>query len=210
MNHKITDTLQRIQGYTDNEEVRGLADKVLEMGRKFVESFPDVGSYETRVTVTLPPNKRIPLEIRGSSLLNEEAEKNVIRDCKEKLYVVTPYLEVEVLQMLLNQSDTSSAECTIITSDEKRIVSDSRNLNKLRTVLKQRFRSAKILFLKDAMIVAHAKIWLCERSVLITSANVMSNSQTNNFEMGVYTDNPQIVKTCDTLISEILPLCKAI
>ncbi len=193
-----------------DEKLRQLIEKVLSIGGKAIETTPDLESYNTRVTVTLPPRKKMPLELRGVVILNEEAEKKVIEDCQNEMCIVSPYMDVNVLQMLLHQAFVEKAHLTIITSEEKLRDPNSYQTKKLRTIIEQHFLSGRILFLEQEQVIAHAKIWLSEKSVLVTSANVMSNSQTNNFELGIFTDSPIIVNACKRIIGEIVPLCKEI
>lgn len=193
----------------DKKNTSEIITKVLEIGNKMIETSPDIASSNTFVTVTLPPRKEIPIEFRSSVILNQEAEKRVTQDCEKKMIIVSPYIEVNALKFILHQSYVENAELLIITSDEKNIDREYWKSN-LNAVIKQHFKSGKIKKLLDSQLIAHAKIWLSEKSVLITSANILTNSQTNNFEMGIYTDNQAIVSSCKRMIEEVLPLCKDI
>lgn len=186
-----------------------LITKILGIGNKIIETSPDLESSNTFLTVTLPPRKEIPVEYRSSIILNQEAEKRVMQDCEQNMIIVSPYIEVNALKFILHQSYIEDAELLIITSDKDNFDRPywKKNLN---AVIKQHFKKGRILKLIDEQMIAHAKIWLSEKSVLITSANVLTNSQTNNFEMGIYTDNQEIVKSCKKMIDEILPLCKEV
>jgi len=180
---------------------------VLTLGGKVMETSPDIESYNTRVTVTLPPRKKIPLDLKDVMILNEDAEKQVIEDCQREMYIVSPYLDVNILQMLLHQSYVEKSYLTIITSDDKLRDSTSYQVKKLKTIIEHHFDSGRILFLSGEQVIAHAKMWLSEKSVLITSANIVSNSQTNNFELGIFTDSPVIINACKRIVSEIIPIC---
>lgn len=203
---EISSDVEEIEksGKKDTSE---LITKILGIGNKMIESSPDLESSNTYVTVTLPPRKEIPLDYRSSIILNQDAEKKVMQDCEQKMIIVSPYIEVNALKFILHQSYIEDAELLIITSDANNLERDywKKNLN---AVIKQHFKKGKIMKLIDEGMIAHAKIWLSEKSVLITSANVLTNSQTNNFEMGIYTDNQEVVNSCKKMIDEILPMCK--
>lgn len=194
---------------SEKKDTSKLITKILEVGNKMIETSPDLESSNTFVTVTLPPRKMIPIEYRSSIILNKDAEIKVMQDCEKNMIIVSPYIEVNALKFILHQSYVEDAELIIITSDENNIDKDywKKNLN---AVIRQHFKRGKILKLLDEQMIAHAKIWLSEKSVLITSANILTNSQTNNFEMGIYTDNQEIVNSCKKIIGEILPLCKEV
>jgi len=183
-----------------------LVRSILKIGNDFVTTLPDLDSSTTFLTVTFPPRIRIPPELSNIVILNEEAERRVIEDCQETLHIVSPYIDVSVLQMLFHQSFVEEAIINLVTSED-RFSPGSYQLKKLKTLISNHFKEGKIWMLKNEQIIAHAKVWLSENSVLITSANIMSNSQTNNFEMGLYTDNPAIVKACKELIEKIIPSC---
>ncbi len=191
---------------SEKKDTSELITKILGIGNKMIESSPDLGSSNTYVTVTLPPRKEIPIDCRSNIILNQDAEKKVMQDCEQKMIIVSPYIEVNALKFILHQSYIEDAELLIITSDANNIERDywKKNLN---AVIKQHFKKGKIMKLIDEGMIAHAKIWLSEKSVLITSANVLTNSQTNNFEMGIYTDNQEVVNSCKKMIDEVLPMC---
>ena len=208
-NQKLQNELNNLRK-GQNDGLHPLIQQVLNLGGKVIETSPDLESYNTRVTVTLPPRKKIPLELRDIVILNEYAEKQVIEDCQKEMYIVSPYIDVNILQMLFHQSFVEKAHLTIITSDEKLEDSSNYYVKKLRTVIEHHFGSGRIMFLSGEQVIAHAKMWLSEKSVLITSANIVSNSQTNNFELGIFTDSPVIINACKRIVSEIIPSCKEI
>lgn len=209
-NQELTADLHKIQSEFDNKEVKEIIKKVLDISGKIAENSPDFESFETLVTVTLPPNKPIPGELKGKVVSNYDAERKVIVDCKEKIIIATPFIDPTTFQLLLRESVLGKIDCVIITSDEDRIKKNRYALQKLKTIISNNFRDGKILYLRKDDIIAHAKMWLSEKSVLISSANVMSNSQTNNFELGVYTDNIAVIQSCHTLLNKIIPLCEEI
>lgn len=208
--------LQKIRKENPDAEIRKLVEQILEAGNNFHETLPDLESYETYITITLPYGINIPNELRGQIISNKIAMNKVWADCEDELIIVTPFLDVSVLQMILDQSPYGKeTSCTIITSERNLLKEEEfmgrmqpRNLNNLKDQLKLRFKSYKVYFVKDTQTQAHAKIWLSEKSALITSANVLPNSQTNNFELGLYTDSPLIVQTCRQVLERIFPLCK--
>jgi len=205
---KLSDVLNEISDELPEKKFQNILQKISEAISRYKDSIHDFESFETFVTVTLPPRKIIPLELKGIVIFNEEAEKRVIADCKKTLYIASPYIEPSILQMLLHQSRTSRAECIIITSDEDRLKKNSYLLKKIYTIIRNNFSSGKILYLKSDDIISHAKLWLSEQSVLITSANILPNSQTNNFELGIYTNDNVIVNACKRLVEKVIPLCQ--
>lgn len=207
--------LQEIRRNIQDTQILGIVEQILDTENSFQDTLPDLESFETYITTTLPYGINIPDELRGRIISNKVAMNKVWADSKDELTIVTPFLDVSVLQMILDQSpygkDTS---CTIITSETNLLKEEEfmgrmqkKNLINLKSQLKLRFKSYKIFFVKDTQTQAHAKLWLSEKSALITSANVLPNSQTNNFEIGIYTDSPIIVQTCRQLLEKIFPLC---
>ena len=49
----------------------------------------------------------------------------------------------------------------------------------------------------------HAKVWLSEKSVHITSANILANSHADNFELGIYSTDISLVKACRILVAKV-------
>lgn len=210
--------LQKIRRDTDDEKIQKLIEKILNLGSELQETSPDLESNETFITVTLPFGQKIQDAFRDKVILNKNAMNNVWADCKDELIIVTPYLNVATLQERLDQSSyNKSINCTIITSDESLLEKEpsqfqgkefQKNLRNLKQQLQLRFKKYRILYIKDTQTQAHAKLWISEKSVLITSANVLPNSQTNNFELGIYTDSSRIVQTCRGLVNnQLIPFC---
>lgn len=135
-----------------------------------------------------------------------EGYRKVVSDAASKLCVVTPFVDVSVLQMCLESKHSKELEFSMITSDEKlaQQFASGQNwrLQKLGKIVGGRFKSGCVYYLRDAQTIAHAKLWCSERAVFVTSANVTSDSITDNFELGIYTDDDEAVATTWEILAQ--------
>ena len=131
--------------------------------------------------------------------MTRDGYKKVVSDARTKLCLVTPFVDIAVLQMCLESKHSIGLDFFMITSEQDLTKEwpSGRNFNmeKLRNILAGRFRSGSVFYLRHAQTIAHAKIWCSERAVFVTSANVTSDSITENFELGIYTDEEETVAT---------------
>ena len=187
------------QVYDDFQELRRLSSE------RFGNS-PEVPSdYELLLTVTMPPGigQQIPQMLSGKVIQNDEAIRRVIKDARRELYASSAFIDSTTFKMLVGSCYTQKIDCKIITSDEDRLLKNSFHLPKLKEFLGTHFSSGKIRYLKKVNVIAHAKVWLSEKSVHITSANILTNSQVENFELGIYSTNPSLVNASKILIEKV-------
>ena len=187
------------QVYDDFQELRRLSSE------RFGNS-PEVPSdYELLLTVTMPPGigQQIPQMLSGKVIQNDEAIRRVIKDARRELYASSAFIDSTTFKMLVGSCYTQKIDCKIITADEDRLLTHSFHLPKLKEFLGTHFSSGKIRYLRKANVIAHAKVWLSEKSVHITSANILTNSQVENFELGIYSTNPSLVNASKILIEKV-------
>lgn len=136
-----------------------------------------------------------------------KGQKRVAEDAIAKFYVVSPFIDVSVLQMCLDNYYSKDVEITIITSEEKLAKNYGNNPNylreKLRGLIQSRFKGGRVFYFKNEQSMIHAKIWCSERSVFISSANMESNSITDNVEYGIYADDSEVVATTLAFIEKL-------
>jgi hypothetical protein len=162
---------------------------------------------EMKLCVTIPPRfmKDIQTRFSDSMVDTTTGQRLVVDDAKNRLVIVSPFIDVSVLQIALSGMYSTTAELLILTSDPM-FTKYSKNfiLQKLESFIKNRFRAGKVYHLDELTTIAHAKVWCCEKSAFVTSANVKSDSTTENLEIGIYTDHQQFVKTLWTFLNHII------
>ncbi len=134
--------------------------------------------------------------------------KMVVEEAAGRVVVVSPFIDVQVLQMCLEQAYAKNVEFVIITSEQKLIreYRSGRNYEreKLAKLIGSRFKRGKVFYLESGQSIAHAKVWSGERSVFVTSANIKSDSLTDNLELGIYTDEPEVVSTVREFLDRVI------
>lgn len=188
--------------YSDIQEIRSIVSK-------YVNFAPEISSgFELLLTASMPPGlgEKIPLALKGIAILHDEAIKKVIHDATDELIISSPFLEINIFKLLVGNINTEKLSCQILISDDDRIKNNSYNLNVLKSFLDSHFLDNEICYLRKKGFISHAKMWLSEKSVHITSANILANSQTDNFELGIYTTNKFLVDSCRTLIKKVWKL----
>ena len=101
----------------------------------------------------------------------------LIREAKERLYIISPYLKLsDSIKELLNDKEREKVEVRIIFGKQELNPSEMGYLQSLKYV--------RLFFSKNL----HAKCYLNEKKMIITSMNLYEFSQQNNREMGVLID----------------------
>ena len=204
----LDETLKEI-GEKYKKEDKKVFDDIQEIRRltsKHISNAPEAASdYEWKLTATMPQGlgQAIPLQLSGSVIHHDEAIRKVIKDARRELYISSPYIEPDTFRMLVGNCFTAKISCKLITSDEDRLVDKPYKLEQLKSFTARSFLDTKIRFLKRENVIAHAKVWLSEKSVHITSANILTNSQVENFELGIYSSNPSLVNACQILVDKV-------
>ncbi len=183
----------------------------LALGSSIAPTQIDRGT-ELKVCLTVPPMWAGKVNDRFGDIIEHTlvGEKLVAEDTESSLIIVTPYLDIGIMQVALRDTYAKNAELTIVTSEPNLVKQyQSGNnywLQKLEGLIRSRFRSGKVLFLSHNTSIAHAKVWCSDRSILVTSANVKPDSTTDNLEIGIYTDDPGLVSTMRHLLCAILEM----
>ena len=100
--------------------------------------------------------------------------EELIREARERLYIISPYLKLsDNIKELLNDKEREKAEVRIIFGKQELNPSEMSYLQKLKYV--------RLYFSKNL----HAKCYLNERKMIISSMNLYEFSQQNNREMGI-------------------------
>src|SRR5258705_9466937 len=103
--------------------------------------------------------------------------ENLIREARERLYIISPYLKLsDNIKELLNDKEREKVEV--------RIIFGKQELNPAEMSYLERLKYVRIFFSKNL----HAKCYLNERKMIITSMNLYEFSQQNNREMGIIID----------------------
>lgn len=122
--------------------------------------------------------------------------KRLINNSDDKLYLISPYLQLNN-QLKLSLEDRHKFSIDIIIIYGK--VSD---INPEDSSWLQSMPGIKLLFHKDL----HAKCYFNEKEVIITSMNLYMFSQQNNVEMGIYISkeiDPELYKQVATEVDRI-------
>lgn len=167
---------------------------------------------DLKVCITVPPMWGKEIERSFGDIIEDTltGQRLVAEDTTDKLFIVTPFLDVAVMQVALKDTYAKDAELIIVTSEESLMKTypggTNYKLKNLSAFIKARFRAGKIFFLSTDASIAHAKVWCSDKSVLVTSANVKADSATDNLEVGIYTNDPELVSTMHSLLEQILKM----
>ncbi|SHG68417.1 PLD-like domain-containing protein [Salegentibacter echinorum] len=113
--------------------------------------------------------------LRTSSITAEL--ENLIRDAKEKVYIISPYLKLsDHIRQLLNDKEREKVEVRIIFGKQELAPTEMEYLESLSYV--------RLYFFKNL----HAKCYLNESKMIIASMNLYEFSQQHNREMGILID----------------------
>ncbi|HET8686256.1 MAG TPA: phospholipase D-like domain-containing protein, partial [Methanosarcina sp.] len=122
------------------------------------------------------------VEFLDTNATSSEISK-MISSSKEKLYMVSPYLQMsDKIKILIQQAENVSPDIDIkvlYRSDKD----DKLNDKDMNFLIKQ-LNNANIYSLDNL----HAKCYLNEDTAIITSMNLYQHSQENNWEMGIKID----------------------
>ncbi len=196
---------ETIKKYEGNEEVLGDLQKLYEKISVQFDVSQQVGSDDVLLlTASIPPGmgEKIPQELRGAVIHHNDAVKKVVQDTSRELLVSSPYMDIGTLKMLIGNLNASRKTCKIITSDKQRLF-DWGQLDKFKNFLNRHFLQYEIRLVKKEDSISHAKAWISEKSVHITSANILENSQTDNFELGIYSTQRALVKSARILFEKV-------
>lgn len=168
----------------------------------------DKGS-ELKLCVTIPPKLMEAFKSKfGDSIIDTQTGRRyVIDECTDRIIIVSPYLDVSVLQLSLGHIYLKNTELIVITSEKDFIKfqhEQNFHLKKVKGIINNRFGWGRIFYLEELSSIVHAKVWCCQRSALVTSANMQSNSTTDNLEIGIYTNDPTLVGTLWSFLNFIL------
>jgi len=167
---------------------------------------------ELKVCITVPPMWLKRINERFGDLIGQtlDGQKLVSEDAKTRLVIVSPFIDVGIMQVALRDIHARGVELIIITSEPTlaKTYPGGKNykIQKLGALIRSRFKSGKVLFVKHGNSIAHAKVWCSDRSVLITSANIKPDSTTDNLEIGVFTDDPGLVAVVQNFLTQILEM----
>ncbi|HEX5003246.1 MAG TPA: phospholipase D family protein [Bacteroidia bacterium] len=114
----------------------------------------------------------MPKYLRTSGITAEVEE--LIREARERLYIISPYLKLsDNIRELLNDKEREKAEV--------RIIFGKQELNPGEMSYLQNLKYVRLYFSKNL----HAKCYLNEKKMIISSMNLYEFSQQNNREMGI-------------------------
>lgn len=100
--------------------------------------------------------------------------EELIREARERLYIISPYLKLsDNIKELLNDKEREKSEV--------RIIFGKQELNPTEMSYLQNLKYVRLYFSKNL----HAKCYLNENKMIITSMNLYEFSQQNNREMGI-------------------------
>jgi phosphatidylserine/phosphatidylglycerophosphate/cardiolipin synthase-like enzyme len=105
------------------------------------------------------------------------AVEDLIREARERLYIISPYLKLsDNIKELLNDKEREKSEV--------RIIFGKQELNPTEMSYLQSLKYVRLYFSKNL----HAKCYLNEKKMIITSMNLYEFSQQHNKEMGILID----------------------
>lgn len=140
------------------------------------------------------------LETNGTSA---ELSK-LISKSKEKLYLVSPYLQMsDNIKILIQHAETASPKIDI--SVLYRSDKDGKLNDKDSDFLLKQLNNASVYALDNL----HAKCYLNENTAIIASMNLYQHSQQNNWEMGIKVDRSNDSALYNDVYNHVMFLIKA-
>ena len=125
---------------------------------------------------------------------SSNAIEQLIKNSKEKLYLISPYMQINpLLRTQLEQLDNRFSMIDI------RVVSRTDKINADDMAFLQRLKNVKIFALDNL----HAKCYVNQDTAIITSLNLYQYSQQNNVEMGVKIDKATDVSLFEAIDIEV-------
>ena len=126
----------------------------------------------------------------GTEAISSELVE-IIRDARERLWLVSPFLKVNPrLRRLLEDTNRSR-------DIDARVIYGKNDLQPDESIWLEGLASIRTMFCKDL----HAKCYLNEHKALLTSMNLYEYSQVRNYEMGILVlkeEEPELYdKVCD-------------
>jgi len=145
------------------------------------------------------------VEFLDTNSTSSELSKMISRS-KEKIYMVSPYLQMsDRIKILIQQAEKVSPniDIKVLYRSDK----DGKFNDKDRTFLLKQLNNANIYSLENL----HAKCYLNEDTAIITSMNLYQYSQENNWEMGIKIDkssDPVLYEDTSLYVSLLFNLSK--
>jgi hypothetical protein len=199
--------------YATTKTGRSFERYMTELDKVEFDKAPDIDrGTSLKLCVTVPPPSSKQLKGLFLDLLTDtlDAQRAVAEEARKELLIISPFIDVAVLQLALKDVRKKEVDLTVITSEPalRRQYPSGVNfeLKKLEGLIRSRFKSGRVYFLKEETTIAHAKVWCSDRSVLVTSANIKSDSTTDNLEVGIYTDDPELLALMRDFASRFLKL----
>jgi hypothetical protein len=164
--------------------------------------------FETKIVVTMPHELGSTIQKYGEyAISTRDCLELMMRNTSSNVKIATPYFD-ETLVFVL---DYLKPEINIdILSYETPIeVAAADTKRRLLIRMKQRFRHFECKnFSKYVggvqIYIPHAKTYISDnKRLVITSANLRQTSLLDNFEMGVYTEDPRLVAIATDIFSEV-------
>lgn len=121
--------------------------------------------------------------------------KNIIRNSKEKLYLISPYLCInsKFKDVLDNKLNTNNLEVTLIYRNMKDLNDDDKKIL-------NGWLSEINLYTKENL---HAKCYFNEKEAIICSMNLYSFSRDNNYEFGILISKEDDTEVYEDMISHV-------
>jgi hypothetical protein len=199
--------------YATTKTGRSFERYMTELDKVEFDETPDIDrGTALKLCVTVPPPSSRQLKGLFLDLLTDtlDAQRTVAEEARKELLIISPFIDVAVFQLVLKDVQKKEVDLTVITSEPalRRQYPGGVNfeLKKLEGLIRSRFKSGRVYFLREETAIAHAKVWCSDRSILVTSANIKSDSTTDNLEVGIYTDDPELLALMRDFASRFLKL----
>jgi phosphatidylserine/phosphatidylglycerophosphate/cardiolipin synthase-like enzyme len=123
--------------------------------------------------------------------------ENLIKNSKDKLFLVSPYLKFNAkIKQLLDDRNRLKIDIRIIYGKVDLQTDESKWLKSMDSI--------KVLFCNNL----HAKCYINEKEAIVTSMNLYDYSQQNNNEMGIYVAKQDDPKVYQDIYEEVYSLIR--
>jgi len=173
----------------------------------FYEQAP-TSEFETKVVVTMPYELRGIIQKHGEHVIStRDCLELMMRNTSNNIRIATPYFD-GTLAFVLDYLGPK-ASVNILTYETPTEVAANEAKRRLLTRMKQRFQCFECKnfakYVEGIQIyIPHAKTYISDdKRLIITSANLKQTSLFDNFEMGIYTENPKLVRVAISIFDEV-------
>ena len=164
--------------------------------------------YDLKFAVNVPPQLRDRVKQQTDVFFVGDCLEGLVKEAQRDLVIISPYFD-EASILIMSKANVQNVKVRVLTAEildsrtgriDERHVSTLKKYRSLfpqfecRVFSKYEVQNPGSQGLSQTFI-SHAKTYIADsKRMLVTSANLKATSLIWNFEVGVYTDNPELLR----------------